>query len=80
MEFHIRIAKISGNPIFVGVSEAMLAWLREYHTHMLIWTGEEKYTLVEHEEIIDMLATKNSDGAEAAMLHHLERSRALYTK
>ncbi|MBO1040073.1 transcriptional regulator NanR [Brucella pituitosa] len=80
MEFHIRIAKISGNPIFVGVSEAMLAWLREYHTHMLIWTGKEKYTLVEHEEIIDMLAAKNSDGAEAAMLHHLERSRALYTK
>ncbi|NKB84098.1 transcriptional regulator NanR [Brucella grignonensis] len=80
MEFHIRIAKISGNPIFVGVSEAMLAWLREYHTHMLIWTGKEKYTLVEHEEIIDMLATKNSDGAEAAMLRHLERSRALYTK
>ncbi|PQZ50733.1 transcriptional regulator NanR [Ochrobactrum sp. MYb15] len=80
MEFHIRIAKISGNPIFVGVSEAMLAWLREYHTHMLIWTGKEKYTLVEHEEIIDMLAAKNSDGAEAAMLRHLERSRALYTK
>lgn len=80
LEFHIRIAKISGNPIFVGVSEAMLAWLREYHTHMLIWTGKEKYTLVEHEEIIDMLAAKNSDGAEAAMLRHLERSRALYTK
>lgn len=80
MEFHIRIAKISGNPIFVGVSEAMLAWLREYHTHMLIWTGKENYTLVEHEEIIDMLAARNPDGAEAAMLHHLERSRALYMK
>jgi DNA-binding transcriptional regulator YhcF (GntR family) len=24
-----------------AVSEAMLAWLREYHTHMLIWTGKE---------------------------------------
>lgn len=80
MEFHTRIAKISGNPIFVGVSEAMLAWLREYHTHMLIWTGKENYTLVEHEEIIDRLAVRNSDGAEAAMLNHLERSRALYTK
>ena len=80
MEFHIRIAKIPGNPIFVAVSESMLAWLREYHTHMLIWTGKEKYTLVEHEEIVDKLAVKDADGAEAAMLNHLERSRALYTK
>ncbi|QWK79861.1 MULTISPECIES: transcriptional regulator NanR [Brucella/Ochrobactrum group] len=80
MEFHIRIAKISGNPIFVAVSESMLAWLREYHTHMLIWTGKEKYTLVEHEEIVDKLAVRDADGAEAAMLNHLERSRALYTK
>lgn len=80
MGFHIRIAKISGNPIFVAVSESMLAWLREYHTHMLIWTGKEKYTLVEHEEIVDKLAVRDADGAEAAMLNHLERSRALYTK
>ena len=80
MEFHIRIAKISGNPIFVGLSEAMLAWLREYHTHMLIWTGKEKYTLVEHEEILDRITAKDADGAEGAMRHHLERSRDLYTK
>jgi DNA-binding GntR family transcriptional regulator len=58
----------------------MLAGQREYHTHMLIWTGKEKYTLVEHEEIVDKLAVKDADGAEAAMLNHLERSRALYTK
>ena len=80
MDFHIRIAKISGNPIFVGLSEAMLAWLREYHTHMLIWTGKEKYTLVEHEEILDRIAANDADGAEGAMRHHLERSRDLYTK
>ncbi|MFS2323895.1 transcriptional regulator NanR [Brucella sp. H1_1004] len=80
MDFHIRIAKISGNPIFVGLSEAMLAWLREYHTHMLIWTGKENFTLVEHEEILDRIAAKDADGAEGAMRHHLERSRDLYTK
>lgn len=76
--FHKRIAQISGNPIFVAVSEAMMDWLKEYHTHMLIWTGKEKYTLVEHEEIVERLSAKDADGAEAAMLHHLERSRALY--
>lgn len=80
MQFHTRIAQISGNPIFVAVSEAMLAWLRAYHTDMLIWTGKEKFTLVEHEEIVERLAAHDVDGAEAAVLKHLERSRALYSR
>jgi GntR family transcriptional regulator, sialic acid-inducible nan operon repressor len=80
MQFHTRIAQISGNPIFVAVSEAMLAWLKQYHTHMLIWTGNEKFTLAEHEEILERLAANDADGAEAAVLKHLERSRSLYTE
>ena len=78
MRFHTRIATISGNPIYVVVSEAMLGWLKEYHTEMLIWTGKEKFTLTEHEEIIDRIEKKDADGAEKAMVKHLERSRALY--
>lgn len=78
MEFHTRIARISANPIFVAVSEAMLAWLKEYHTDMLIWTGKEKFTLVEHEEILQCLAANDADAAETSVLKHLERSRGLY--
>ena len=78
MQFHARIAAISGNPIFVAVSQAMLGWLRVYHNEMLIWTGKEKYTLAEHEEIISHLAANDANAAEAAMVKHLERSRALY--
>lgn len=80
MEFHTRIAQISGNPIYVAVSEAMLAWLKEYHTEMLIWTGKEKFTLAEHDEIVDRLEANDVDGSETALLKHLERSRALYAK
>jgi GntR family transcriptional regulator, sialic acid-inducible nan operon repressor len=79
MRFHTQIAGISGNPIYVAVSEAMLGWLKEYHTEMLIWTGKEKYTLAEHEEIIERIAEHDQDGAEQAMVKHLERSRALYS-
>ena len=78
MRFHTRIAAISGNPIYIAISEAMLGWLKEYHTEMLIWTGKEKFTLTEHEEIIDRIEKKDADGAEKAMVKHLERSRALY--
>jgi len=79
MRFHTQIAAISGNPIFVGVSEALLGWLKVYHTELLIWSGKEKYTLAEHQEIIDRLEARDADGAEKAMVKHLERSRALYS-
>ncbi|XNY05921.1 transcriptional regulator NanR (plasmid) [Sinorhizobium meliloti] len=78
MAFHTRIAQISGNPIYTAVSEAMLGWLKEYHTEMLIWTGRENVTLTEHEEIIDCIRSGNPDEAEQAMIRHLERSRTLY--
>lgn len=78
MRFHTQIAAISRNPIFTAVSEAMLGWLKIYHAEMLIWTGKEKFTLAEHEEIISHLAANDADAAEAAMVKHLERSRALY--
>ncbi len=80
MGFHTRIAQISGNPIYVAVSEAMLAWLKEYHTEMLIWTGKEKFTLAEHEDIVNRLEANDIDGSETAILKHLERSSALYAK
>lgn len=78
MEFHSALATISGNPIYAAVSAAMLGWLKEYHTDMLIWTGKEKYTLAEHEKIIDRIAARDPNGAEREMINHLERSRSLY--
>ncbi len=78
MEFHSSIATISGNPIYAAVSGAMLGWLKEYHTEMLIWTGKEKFTLAEHEKIIERIATHDQAGAEREMINHLERSRSLY--
>jgi len=78
MRLHTQIAAITGNPLFEAVSEAMLSWLKEYHTEMLIWTGKENLTLEEHEEIIRCLASGNPDAAEQSMIKHLDRSAALY--
>jgi DNA-binding FadR family transcriptional regulator len=76
--FHRRIASISKNPIFVAVSDAMLSWLFNYHTDLLIWSGQEKVTLLEHEEIIGFIAAHDVAGAEQAMAKHLDRSAMLY--
>ncbi|MFO0005381.1 MAG: transcriptional regulator NanR, partial [bacterium] len=56
MRFHTRIAGISGNPIFVSVSEAMLGWLKAYHTELLLWSGKENFTLAEHADIVAAIA------------------------
>ena len=78
MRFHTQIAAITGNPLFEAVSEAMLGWLKRYHTEMLIWTGKENLTLAEHEDIIDCIASGDPAAAERAMIKHLDRSASLY--
>jgi DNA-binding FadR family transcriptional regulator len=78
MAFHAAIAAISGNPIFTAVSEAMLGWLKRFHTELLIWSGKENFTLAEHETIVAAIAQRDADGAERAMEHHLNRSAGLY--
>ena len=75
---HTQIAAMSGNPIFVAVSEAMLGWLKAYHTDLLLWSGKENFTLAEHAEIVDAIESHDADGAEAAMVRHLQRSSGLY--
>lgn len=76
--FHVRIAAITGNPILVAVSQAMLKWLFHYHDVLLHWSGNEDLTLREHERIVDLIAQHDGPGAMAVMRAHLDRSNALY--
>ena len=78
MRFHTQIAAISGNPIFVSVSEAMLGWLKAYHVELLFWSGKETFTMAEHEQIIAAIAKGDADAAEEALVIHLKRSAILY--
>lgn len=78
MAFHSRIAQISANPILVATSQSMLRWLFQYHGVLLHWSGREKITLHEHDDIVDLIAARDADGAVAAMQAHLDRSNPLY--
>lgn len=80
IRFHAALAEITGNPIFVAVSKAMLGWLKEYHTEVLLWTGKEKTTLAEHKKIIQCLKKNDPKAAESAMIKHLKRSSSLFVK
>jgi len=78
--FHRRIAAITGNPIFVSVSEALLGWLGEYHVGELRKLGRERQTLEEHRHIVERIAAHDVDGAAAAMLAHQTRASDLYQR
>ena len=78
LAFHKALADIVGNPIFTAVSEAMLEWLREYHTGLVKKVGRESKTLTEHRQIVDQIARHDVEGAAAAMLAHLTRAQDLY--
>lgn len=78
IEFHLRITQISANPIFLGLSDAMLGWLFNYHSDLLRWSGKEKTTLAEHCDIVDAIEGRDADQAIEAMRAHLDRSTDLY--
>lgn len=76
--FHVRIAGLTGNPIIHAVTEAMLAWLFDYYKPMLLWSGREDTTLLEHDRIVDALEAGDADKAERMMQFHLSRADGLY--
>ncbi len=78
MDFHGRIARLPGNPLFAALSDAMLALLFRHHSQLLHWSGRETVTLAEHAQILDRIAARDTAGASAAMRAHLDRSNTLY--
>jgi DNA-binding FadR family transcriptional regulator len=76
--FHSRIAMVSGNPIFTSLSQALFAWLAQFHFDLVRKPGTEKLTLAEHREILDAIERGDPDGATRSMADHLNRSNKLY--
>ncbi len=79
MSFHVAIAEITGNAIYIAVSNAMLNWLANFHTSELHWKGNEHVTLEEHARILETIRRHDGEAAITEMRLHLERARALYT-
>ena len=78
MAFHRAIAAVPGNPIYTAISEAMLAWLAEYHSGLIRKVGREVQTVAEHQQILERIKARDVDGAAAAMVMHLTRASDLY--
>lgn len=76
--FHRGIAAVSGNPIFVSLSEALFGWLTNFHVTLVRKPGLERLTLAEHEQILQGIEDGDGGAAGRAMADHLNRANALY--
>lgn len=76
--FHNAIAAISGNPIYVAVSQALLQWVFELFPRLLRVPGVEDLTLQEHEAVLNAIFAQDEEGAVRALAAHLLRSNPLY--
>lgn len=77
--FHLEIARISGNPIFTALSEALFNWLARFHAHLVRSPGNEDLTLAEHSAILAAIEAGEPDRAAKEMADHLNRANALYS-
>lgn len=78
LALHKTIAAVSGNPVYVAVSQAMLQWLRNFHEDLVRAPGAEEVTVDEHERMLDCIARHDPDGAEQAVREHLTRANQKY--
>lgn len=78
MAFHTAIVAISGNPVCVVLSEAMLDWLFTFRRDLLRVPRSESLTLGEHERLFEAIARHDDSEAERAMTDHLTRADQRY--
>ena len=78
MEFHRAIVATTGNPIFVGIQQAIFDWLKEFQYSLVRLPGAEKLTIAEHTKIVERIAAHDPDGAVKAITAHLSRSDKSY--
>jgi DNA-binding FadR family transcriptional regulator len=78
MAFHREIAAMTGNAIYVALSQAIFEWLTEFHSGLVRLHGAESLTIAEHSAIFECIAAGDADGAAEAMTAHLTRANELY--
>jgi DNA-binding FadR family transcriptional regulator len=80
MAFHNQIAAITGNPIYLAISQAMLGWLREFHLDVVQTPGAEKLTYAEHARLFKLIAAGDAAAAEKLVTTHIRRASKKYQR
>lgn len=76
--FHMTLAEITGNPLFVQVHAAVIQWLADQRTVALEHPEVEESSYAMHERIFRAIAKRSPDQAENAVRASLDNVDALY--
>jgi GntR family transcriptional repressor for pyruvate dehydrogenase complex len=72
-EFHVELARASGNPVLVLLTQTIMTLLRNERLYRddLDMTIAMPEAFARHRELIDAIADRDGDRAEQAMIEHL---------
>jgi len=73
MEFHVELAKASGNSAFVVLTQAIMQILRSDLTFVLNFQDQTETALAHHKEILKNIINQDIEGAELAMQSHMHQ-------
>jgi len=71
--FHLELAKMASNPIFLALHDQISDWLREQRVVTLAASGQEQIAFEAHRAIYEGIAAHDAARAEQAMRGHLEQ-------
>jgi DNA-binding FadR family transcriptional regulator len=75
--FHYVLARITRNPIFTAVHDALVEWLTSQRTITLRAPGAEQAAFASHRQIFEAVAANDPEAAAAAMDEHLKSVASL---
>ena len=73
MEFHVELAKASGNSAFVVLTQAIMQILRSDLTFVLNFQDQTETALSHHKKILKNIVSQDIEGAELAMQSHMHQ-------
>jgi GntR family transcriptional regulator, sialic acid-inducible nan operon repressor len=71
--FHLVIARIARNPVFIALHDQISGWLKEQRTVTLAVAGQDEKAYEAHKRIHDAICARDPNAAEAAMTEHLNQ-------
>ncbi|MGQ7248984.1 FCD domain-containing protein [Halomonas sp. V046] len=77
-DFHGVLAAIGRNPIYDAIHQALSEWLDDRRAQALQRPGEDLAALEAHTAIVEAIAARDVEAAEAAMRRHLDRHYGTY--
>ena len=77
-EIHDLVVKACHNEVLETIMTSLSSYIQNFSRFIFGFKGQPEKSLAEHREIVEAIAARDADAAEAAMVRHLEHVNAFY--